>query len=89
MLLVGVGMVSSLVTSVSIINAGASEAFLAGLPDAQRDTVAHQLDSLINAPAPLYLLGIGEGGSAAGGSSGRSSPTPSRTLGRPCIRAGR
>ena len=60
MLLVGVGMVSSLVTSVSIINAGASEAFLAGLPDAQRDTVAHQLDSLINTPAPLYLLGIGE-----------------------------
>ena len=58
--LVGVGMVSSLVTSVSIINAGASEAFLAGLPDAQRDTVAHQLDSLINTPAPLYLLGIGE-----------------------------
>ena len=60
MLLVGVGMVSSLVTSVSIINAGASEAFLAGLPDAQRDTVAHQLDSLIKTPALLYLMGIGE-----------------------------
>ena len=60
MLLVGVGMVSSLVTSVSIINAGTSEAFLAGLPDAQRDVVARQLDLLINTPAPLYLLGIGE-----------------------------
>lgn len=59
-LLVGVAMVSSLVTSVSIINAGASEAFLAGLPDAQRDTVARQFDSLINAPAPFYLLSIGE-----------------------------
>ena len=59
-LLVGVAMVSSLVTSVSIINAGASEAFLAGLPDAQRDTVARQFDSLINTPAPFYLLSIGE-----------------------------
>lgn len=59
-LLVGAAMVSSLVTSVSIINAGASEAFLAGLPDAQRDTVARQFDSLINAPAPFYLLSIGE-----------------------------
>ena len=53
-------MVSSLVTSVSIINAGASEAFLAGLPDAQRDAVARQFDSLINASAPFYLLSIGE-----------------------------
>ena len=53
-------MVSSLVTSVSIINAGAREAFLAGLPDAQRDTVARQFDSLINTPAPVYLLSIGE-----------------------------
>ena len=60
MLLVGVGMVSSLVTSVSIINAGTSEAFLAGLPDAQRDIVARQFESLINTPAPFYLLSIGE-----------------------------
>lgn len=60
MLLVGVGMVSSLVTSVSIINAGASEAFLAGLPDAQRDIVARQFELLINTPAPFYLLSIGE-----------------------------
>ena len=60
MALVGVGMVFSIVTSVSIINAGASEAFLAGLPDAQRDAVARQLDSLITTPAPLYLLSIGE-----------------------------
>ena len=59
-LLVGVAMVSSLVSSVSIINTGASEAFLAGLPDAQRETVARQFDSLINAPAPFYLLSIGE-----------------------------
>ena len=60
MLLVGVGMVSSLVTSVSIINAGTSEAFLAGLPDAQRDIVARQFELLINTPAPFYLLSIGE-----------------------------
>lgn len=60
MLLVGVGMVSSFVTSVSIINAGTSEAFLAGLPDAQRDIVARQFELLINTPAPFYLLSIGE-----------------------------
>ena len=60
MLLVGVGMVSSLVTSVSIINAGASEAFLAGLAGAQRDIVARQFELLINTPAPFYLLSIGE-----------------------------
>ena len=53
-------MVSNLVTSVSIINAGARDTFLAGLPDAQRDIVAHQLDSLVNTPAPFYLLSIGE-----------------------------
>ena len=59
-LLVGVAMVSSIVTSVSIINAGVSETFLAGLPDVQRNTVARQFDSLINTPAPFYLLSIGE-----------------------------
>ncbi len=59
-LLVGVVMVSSIVTSVSIINAGVSETFLAGLPDIQRNTVARQFDSLINAPTPFYLLSIGE-----------------------------
>lgn len=53
-------MVSSIVTSVSIINAGVSETFLAGLPDVQRNTVARQFDSLINTPAPFYLLSIGE-----------------------------
>ena len=53
-------MVSSIVTSVSIINAGVSETFLAGLPDIQRNTVARQFDSLINAPTPFYLLSIGE-----------------------------
>lgn len=37
-LLVGVATISNLVISVSVINAGTSEAFLAGLPDAQRDT---------------------------------------------------
>ena len=46
--------------SVSIINAGTSEAFLAGLPDAQRDIVARQFELLINTPAPFYLLSIGE-----------------------------
>jgi len=57
-LLVGVATISNLVVSVSIINAGTSEAFLAGLPDAQRDTVARQFGSLINTPAPFYLLRI-------------------------------
>ena len=52
-LLGGVATISNLVISVSIINAGTSEAFLAGLPDAQ-------FESLINAPAPFYLLSIGE-----------------------------
>lgn len=59
-LLGGVATISNLVISVSIINAGTSEAFLAGLPDAQRDIVARQFESLINAPAPFYLLSIGE-----------------------------
>jgi len=59
-LLVGVATISSLMISVSIINAGTSEAFLAGLPDAQRDIVARQFELLINTPAPFYLLSIGE-----------------------------
>ena len=60
MALVGVAMISSIVTSVSIINAGASDAFLSRLPESQRDAVAHQLESLISTPAPFYLLSIGE-----------------------------
>ena len=59
-LLVGVATISHLVISVSVINAGTSEAFLAGLPDAQRDIVARQFELLINTPAPFYLLSIGE-----------------------------
>lgn len=56
----GVATISNLVISVSVINAGTSEAFLAGLPDAQRDIVARQFELLINTPAPFYLLSIGE-----------------------------
>lgn len=56
----GVGTVSSLVTLVSIIDAGVNEALLADLSDAQRDTVACQFDSLISTPTPLHLLGAGE-----------------------------
>lgn len=59
-LLVGVATISNLVISVSVINAGTSEAFLAGLPDAQRDIVARQFELLINTPAPFYLLSISE-----------------------------
>lgn len=59
-LLVGVATISHLVISVSVINAGTSEAFLAGLSDAQRDIVARQFELLINTPAPFYLLSIGE-----------------------------
>lgn len=58
-LLVGVATISNLVISVSVINVGTSEAFLAGLPDAQRDIVARQFELLINT-APFYLLSIGE-----------------------------
>lgn len=43
-------MVSSIVTSVSIINAGASETFLAGLPDIQRNTVAASSTHLSTRP---------------------------------------
>ena len=56
----GFAMVSSIVLSLTVINAGTTDSLLSQLPEALRDGYAQRLDALAAAPAPLYLLGIGE-----------------------------
>lgn len=56
----GFGMVTSIVLSVTVVNAGAADSFLSQLPEALRGGYAQRLDALAATPAPLYLLGVGE-----------------------------
>ena len=57
---VGFGMVTSIVLSITVVNAGAADSVLSQLPEALRGAYAQRLDALVATPAPLYLLGIGE-----------------------------
>ncbi|EJF49691.1 putative membrane peptidase [Schaalia georgiae F0490] len=56
----GFGMVTGIVLSVTVVNAGTADSFLSQLPEALRGGYAQRLDALVATPAPLYLLGIGE-----------------------------